>query len=400
MRIFRETRPVCARAGLLCLLVTLGAGLAGAADAPPSAKADAAGSWRVALALFPRVGEAALAETTAQDFSLAKARSLAASAANDALSSTFPSLVQRVLSPLPDRRAEPGKPLATAFADLSGVAAKGGAATAPFIDLAAQKSPAASVETPGDQPDALVENSGWDGLVAGFFTLAGEQIDCRVLLFESGMTAVSRVLTWRGEIASLDRFAETMLPSIVSWIAGKDLGVVDIMPQPGNGPPLALALDSEAGKGILKGSRLYCEAEGDFSLRAERIGFEPRSIEIRGARPGNYRKEFVSLTPAAAKLSEVPLADAGSILGWKESDLFRRSEKSYRSALGRFVVSVPLTAIAFGVFFSYSEAYARGAASDAAYYASGACAAAAAGLSVCFLVESAIGLVNVLNASK
>jgi len=402
MRIFRETRPVCARAGLLCLLVTLGAGLAGAADLPASAKAGATGSWRVALALFSRVGEAALAETASQDFSLEKARSLAASAVNDALASTFPGLVKKALSPLPDRLAEPGKPLEAVFADLSRAAAKGEAAAAPFIDLAAQKSPATSGEAPGDQPGSPAEDSGWDGLVCGFFSRAGEEIDCRVLLFESGMTTVSRSLSWRGEIGDLDRFAEAMLPGIVSWIAGKELGVVDIMPQPENGPTLSLALESEAGEGVLKGNRLYFDAESDFRLRlrAERIGFEPRPLDIRGARPGTYRKEFVSLTRAAAQLSGVPLANAGSILDWNESDVFRRSEKRYRSALGRFVASVPLTAIAFGVFFSYSEAYARGAVSDAAYYASGAGAAAAAGLSICFLVDSAIGLINVLNASK
>jgi len=402
MRIFRETRPVCARAGLLCLLVTLGAGLAGAADLPASAKAGATGSWRVALALFSRVGEAALAETASQDFSLEKARSLAASAVNDALASTFPGLVKKALSPLPDRLAEPGKPLEAVFADLSRAAAKGEAAAAPFIDLAAQKSPATSGEAPGDQPGSPAEDSGWDGLVCGFFSRAGEEIDCRVLLFESGMTTASRSLSWRGEIGDLDRFAEAMLPGIVSWIAGKELGVVDIMPQPENGPTLSLALESEAGEGVLKGNRLYFDAESDFRLRlrAERIGFEPRPLDIRGARPGTYRKEFVSLTRAAAQLSGVPLANAGSILDWNESDVFRRSEKRYRSALGRFVASVPLTAIAFGVFFSYSEAYARGAVSDAAYYASGAGAAAAAGLSICFLVDSAIGLINVLNASK
>lgn len=401
MRIFKETRRVWTRAGLLCLLAALGAGLAGAADLPASAKAVAPGSWRVALALFPRVSAAALAETASQDFSLENARSLAASAVNDTISSTLPGLVRRALSPLPDRRADPaGKILAAVFADLPSAAGKEKAAAAPFIDLAAQKSPAASGDAPSDQPDAQAVNSGWDGLVCGFYSLAAEEIDCRVLLFEAGTTTASRALSWRGEIGSLDRFAETLLPAIASWIAGKDLGVIDIAPQPVNGPPLSLALESEAGTGILKGSRLYFEAEGDYALRAERIGFEPRSIEMSGARPGTYRKESVSLTPAAAQISAAPLANAGSILNWKESDAFRRSEKRYRSALGRFVASVPLTAIAFGVFFSYSEAYARGAVSDAAYYASGAGAAAAAGLSICFLVDSAIGLINVLKASK
>lgn len=399
MRIFRETCRNRARAGLLCLLVTFWAGNAGAADLP-SSKPAAQTPWRVALALFYKVGETMLPDAESRGFTLGDARSMAAAASADALSATLPSLVQSALAPLPDRETASGKMMtSTAFAEFSDAAAKGKTA-APFVDLRVGETLAGDAESPKAQADAPAAKSAWEGLVCGFFALAGETIDCRVLLFDAGSTAASRVLSWRGEISGLDGFAGTLLPAIASWVAGKDLGIVDIMPQPENGAPLSLALESDDGRGYLKGSRLYAVAEGAFRLHAGRAGFASRSIEVSGAAPGSYRKVGVALEPAAAAIPATSLTDAGSLLNWKESDAFRRSETRYRSALGRFVASVPLTAIALGVFFSYGEAYARGAASDAVYYASGAGAAAAAGLSLGFLIDSAIGLVNVLRASK
>ncbi len=353
MRSFRETCRIRARAGLLCLLATLGAGKIGAADLP-SSKPAAQAPWRVALALFYKVNEAMLLDAESQGFTLGDARSMAASASADALSATLPSLVQSALAPLPDRQTASGKMrTSTAFADFSSAAAKGKTA-APFVDLrvGAAEPLAADEESPKAQADAPAAKSAWEGLVCGFFALAGETIDCRVLLFDAGATAASRVLSWRGEISGLDGFAGTLLPAIASWVAGKDLGIVDIVPQPENGAPLSLALESDDGRGYLKGSRLYAVAEGAFRLHAGRAGFASRSIEVSGAAPGSYRKVGVALEPAAAAIPPASLADAGSLLNWKESDAFRRSETRYRSALGRFVASVPLTAIALGVFFS------------------------------------------------
>lgn len=401
MRIFKEAFGARARAGLLCLLATFGAARIGAADLA-SPKGVAQSPWRVALALFYKVDAATLADTAAQGFSFDDARRAAASAsaAYDALSSTFPSLIQRALTPLPDRRAAPGKAGSTAFADFPGAAANAKAAAAPFMDIAARESLTASENAQSARADMSAGNSGWEGLVCGFYTLAGETLDCRALLFEAGTEEAVRVLSWRGEIGSLDRFAAALLPEIASWIAGQSLGIIDISPQPERGAPLSLAVESGTGRGYLKGSRLYVAAEGDFKLRAERVGFDSRTIEALDIRLGAYRKESVALEPSAPLLAAESLANAGSLLNWKESEAFRRTETRYRSALGRFVASVPLTAIALGVFFSYSEAYARGAVSDAAYYASGAGAAAAAGLSLGFLIDCAVGLVNVINASK
>lgn len=384
---------------MLCLLALCGAGMAGAADLPLSKTAQR-NPWRVALALFCEVDASTLAETEKPDFSLENARRLAASASYGALSETFPSLVRRALTPLPDRRAGTDQAAPTALVTLQGSGASGDSGTAPFEDLAMRESPEGKETAPSGQTGSSAKDAGWDGLICGFFTREGETIDCRVLLFDAGTAAANRALAWKGGVGSLDQFTAALIPAMASWVAGKDLGVIDFAAQPEKGPPLALSLESEANGAALKGSRLFIEAAGDYPVRLERAGFEPRSLKVSGARPGMYRKEIVSFTPAAIHASEVPLANAGSILDWKESDKFHRAEKRFRSSLGRFVASVPLTAIAFGVFFSYSEAYARGATSDSAYYASGAGAGAAVGLSAGFLIDCAVSLVNLINASK
>jgi hypothetical protein len=379
--------------------VAFGAGRAAAADLP-APKAAPRNPWRVALALFCKVDAATLAETEKPEFSLEHARRIAASALYGSLSGTFPSLVQSALTPLPDRRTAQDTAAPTAFTDLSATGAKGNSDSAPFVDLSAVEFPMASEASATGQIGAYAEKISWDGLVCGFFTLEGETIDCRVLLIDAGSATASRTLAWKGGIGNLDQFTAALLPAMASWVAGRDLGVIDIAAQPEKGPPLSLALEPETDRAALKGSRLFVEAAGDYLLRLERAGFEPRTLKISGVSPGIYRKEIVPFTPAAIHASVVPLANAGSILTWTESDRFHRAEKRFRSSLGRFVASVPLTAIAFGVFFSYSEAYARGAASDSTYYASGAGAVAAAGLSVGFLIDCAFSLVNVINASK
>ena len=390
-----------ARPGVLCLLAALaGAGRAGATDLAGS-KAAAPQPWTLAVALFARVDPAALAETAAPDFSFEAASAMAAAASREALSAALPNLLRQALSPLPDRRDAKAPARPVSLFDVS--AASGGPAAAPFADLARQAASAGGNDAAAGGKAEAGEKT-WNGLVAGFYSLSGEAVDCRVLLFEAGAAAPSRSLSWRGDIGALDLFAGALLPSIASWIAGSDLGVVDFLPMPESGAPLSLTMETsgQAGKmaGTVKGSRLFIAAPGDCNIRVERSGYAPRTVRISGGRLGSYRRETVALEAAAAPAAAASLAGASSILTWSERDDFNRFEKRYRSALGRFVASVPLTAIVLGVFFSYSEARARGAASDAAYYASGAGAAAAAGLSLGFAIDCAAGLADLLRVSK
>lgn len=383
--------------GVLCLLVTLGAGRVGAADLSGS-KGAAQGPWSVALALFPKVGAATLAEISAPDFTLEEAKRIAGSTSYDALSATLPRLILQALSPLPNKWASPSqKQRPVAFADLSanGEAVSG----APFVDLA-RESMAIKGENPGKEMSGSSEENAWDGLVAGFFALTGDAIECRVVVFESGMGKARRTFSWDGNIDRLEQCAESLLPGMVSWIAGQELGVVDFLPLPEKGAPLALTLESGGERAVVKGCRLFIASEGDIRIRMERVGYETRSIEIAEARPGSYRRETVTLETMGTPSSAISLATAGPVLDWKEADAFKRSEKRYRSALGRFVASIPLTALGLGVFFSYSEAYARGAVSDASYYTSGACAVAVTGVSLGFLIDCAVGLVNFLRVSR
>jgi len=242
---------------------------------------------------------------------------------------------------------------------------------------------------------------GLDGLAAGFYSLRGENLECRIVLLEKGAAIPRGVIAYRGGIASLEDMAGELLPDILAWVANRPLEIIDLRTIPASGSVLSLEGKAPSGMIQLSGSRVFIFGKGDFSIAVNRKGFKPGVFRVSEVKPGTYSAASVELVRAeTAPEPETSIAGAAGILEWKEELAFRSAGKKYQSALGRFIVSLPFSLIAAGTFYSFWEAYSRSAAAEGALYGSGAAAAVAIALSAGFIIETGFRLAEVLRVSR
>jgi hypothetical protein len=241
-----------------------------------------------------------------------------------------------------------------------------------------------------------------EGIALGFYAKEGETIFCVMLFYDKDSQKAKGSTSFSGAIDSLDAAIAGATPKILAWVAGRPLGIVDVKVLPSNAlstirlEPNSLSADIE-----IESSRLFFSRPGDIDIVVEKKGYKSSQLRLRGEMPGSYKSVQVDLLPEpGAEPAQASFADASKSLLWPDESAFRKKEKSFYSALGRFVLGVPFSAVALGTFFSYSESYSRGAASSGALYASGGAAALCLGLSVGFIIDTAIKLVDVLRASR
>ncbi len=348
-------------------------------------KNSAPSAWILGLSRFIQLPPATLAGLDAASLTLERVGELAAASAQGVLDRTFPALLASALEPLPKRAAKDrdGKPLkVTARLDQSG------------NDLRF-----AEIQTGSD---AL---KGLDALVAGFYSLVDGRIECRVLLFARGEEEAAiqpSSLSFSGTIPDLDTFAGKLLPGILAWVAGSEIGIVDVKPEPGQGVTLALE-GSPPQSGIgLEGLRVFVYEDGEYGIVLKKKGFADARRSLVSTL-GSYRSLPVTLEPLGkdgSPASGEAIFSAAEALGWTEKSRFIEAERKFSAALGRFVISIPISALALGGYFSFSEAFSRSAVSPETLSWSGAGALLSVSLSAAFIVDSALRLVDVLHASR
>ncbi len=244
---------------------------------------------------------------------------------------------------------------------------------------------------------------GLDGLAAGFYSLRGENLECRIVLLEKGAAIPRGVIAYRGGIASLEDMAGELLPDILAWVANRPLEIIDLRTIPASGSGSVLSLEGKVPAGMiqLSESRVFIFGKGDFLIAVNRKGFKPGVFHVSEFKPGTYSAASVELVRSETTPEpETSIAGAAGILEWKEESAFRSAGKKYQSALGRFIVSLPLSLIAAGTFYSFWEAYSRSAAAEGALYGSGAAAAVSIALSAGFIIETGFRLAEVLRVSR
>lgn len=351
-----------------------------------SPKNSAPSPWILGLSRFVQLPPDTLASLDAKGLTLEAAGELAATSTQGILDRTIPALLASALEPLPDRATKDrdGRPLlVTTRLNQSG------------NDLRYAEIQAGT--------EAL---KGLDGLVAGFYSLIDESIECRVLLFAKregeGVFSQPASLSFRGSIPDLDTMAEKLLPGILAWVAGREIGIVDVRPEPKQGVKVALEGSPPHTSIGIDGSRLFVYEHGEYGIVLQKKGFADARRSLVSSL-GSYRSLPVTLEPLGAEGvadSGVSIFSAAETLRWGEKSRFIEAERKFSAALGRFVISIPLSALALGGYFSFSEAYSRSAVSPQALSWSGAGAIVSISLSAAFIVDSALRLVNVLRASR
>ena len=375
-------------AGAVCLLIGLSVQSLAAQEKPafttPKVETTAnLTQWVLGVSRFYQVSPEVLAATAVPEFTVEKAREVAGKATGGPLSIALPSLLSAALPPFPHRTlalGEGGNPASIP------VSFKLDSGENNLVDIS-------------KGADAF---AAYDGIVAGFYVKQSETIACRIFFFEKGKPEPVGSKFYEGSIASLETMATEILPPLLSWVANRAVGIVDIKIQPsGGGATLELHDTAPERATTGGGKRLFVFESGDYEVSVGQKGFEPSLIQLRDLSTGSYRSISVELTSSKTLTpAGDSFASATDALKWKEESVFRSAEKKYRSAMGRFVLSVPFSAIAIGAFFSYLEAYSRAAASQGALYASGGITALCLSLNVGFIIDTAIKLVDVLHASR
>lgn len=328
--------------------------------------------WILGVAQFHQVLSEALSETASPEFGFAQAAELAGRSTGGVLSVTLPALLFSALKPLPGRPS-----VKTAL--------QARTADAPFADARKGK-------------EAFV---GLDGLILGFYTFKDEIVECRILFYEKESETRQGTFFYKGTIATLENLRSAALPAIMNWVATREVGVVDIATRPTSGATLSVKATPSEGAIALDGTRIFVYEKGNYTIVVRQSGFEDGFCEIADFEPDSYTSIVIDMKPAVgAALPEASIINAADRLKWAEKSSFLKAEKGFSSALGRFVLSLPLSAIAIGTFYSFYEAYSRGAASETALYVSGAAAAVSMSLSVGFIIDSAVRLVDVLDVSR
>jgi len=372
--------------GLFALLL-LAPEMANAATPLSKTASPAKKEWVLGISRFSQTSPERLGAFSDLNPALAELSALASADKEGGLSISLPSLLVAGLSPLPPRFDESPEGQTTVSLLKNGEDGS-------LINLKTLKN-GSNWKTP--------ELSSLDGFISGLYSLRGNNLAVTVFCYENGQDNPVSSVEFSGEISSFESFAETVLPGILSWVALKQLGLIDV----GTAPPGASLTDKSeepAGKGhIIDKSRIFIFDKAGFSVGISKNGYMDSALTIDGAKMfGKHTTLRVELIPSAGKVS--PAADWASgspeSLNWKDKPEFIQKEKRFYSALGRFVISLPFSVISAGTFFLYSEAYSRAVASSGAVYTSGAVMTACVSVSAGFIVDSVIRFIQVLQASR
>jgi hypothetical protein len=141
----------------------------------------------------------------------------------------------------------------------------------------------------------------------------------------------------------------------------------------------------------IAGSRIFIERGKTASIEVGKEGYLGTTVSL----PADEAKTYVQvgvvlrLDPAKPK-AEIPdiLSGAGLAVGWETKKEYRRESEGFENALGRLLISIPLSALSLGGFFLSYESYTRLGTGSTTLYAGAALAGAS-------LVATALCIVDV-----
>ncbi len=240
---------------------------------------------------------------------------------------------------------------------------------------------------------------GLGGYVAGLYSQTPKGLEMLLLYYEKGSAEPAAYYRKDSAIDELERLNEIFLARIVSWISGRNLSVFDLETKVFGevsivGPP------GEDASYFVQGSRIFLFTTGShvFTITAE--GYEDTELEVVNPAPFTYGQIQAPMRRLAGPVPAEDFRESSKVLEWKEEEAFKKAKTRFSAALGRFLVSLPVSALSVGNFASVQEAYLRYAKPESAYYGSGAFAGFSIALSLGFSVDTIIALVDLLRLSR
>jgi len=337
-------------------------------------------TWTLGMGLFFPLAENERQGLEARLPSLEECSALALERGEGGLSSAIPLLLSRIVEPLPSRDIQGDKE------PTSGIRQsvfKRKSKDEALFDIRSDK----------EAIQAL------DAYVLGFYANTSRGIDCILLYFEKDQPLAVNSAAASLENMELDQIPQLFVSRILSWVRGMPLSVYDVE---ASAPPTLLLTPADLASGLwdIEGSRIFALGTGVAALTLRVPGYETKRLEISNNESYIYKKIIPSLVKLSPSTDSLNPGHYAQTLEWREESAFIKADSRFRSALGRFILSLPISFLATGQFLSTQEAYSRSARPAWAFYASGGFAGVSLGLSLGLAVDSILALVDMMGLSR
>ena len=240
-------------------------------------------------------------------------------------------------------------------------------------------------------------------MIFGLFSHSGGSITVDLYLVSAAEERAEKLGTYEGSIGDLDgsrkAFSGILLPRfsnharrIIDFNLSPQ-GAAIVIPDGGTG---------ESPAALLVGQRLFLYTDEAIEVEIGRRGFITKRVIVQQTLDDVYNIVQVQLSPdpVSSSSASLDLVAASAQIEWKsEKDFFGGSAR-FSSSLGRFVLSLPVTAIALGVFFLGYEGYSRSAITEKGLLLRGGAAVLSLGFSIGFAVETGIDLARLVSVAK
>jgi hypothetical protein len=226
-----------------------------------------------------------------------------------------------------------------------------------------------------------------DLVLAGLFFRDGEQFSASLYLASKGKEEAYLLGSMEGAISRLEEFAPALGPLALLAVSNRDILIRDLRTNPRTSS-LSASKDSSV---EIAGSRIFIERGKTASIEIGSEGYLSMSISLPADEGKTYAQveALLRLDPAKPKAA-IPdiLSGAGRAVGWETKKEYQRENKGFENALGRLLISIPVSALSLGGFFLSYESYTRLGTGSTTLYAGAALAGAS-------LVATALCIVDV-----
>jgi hypothetical protein len=246
-------------------------------------------------------------------------------------------------------------------------------------------------------------------LVLGVYSSREGQMTVTLYLVSAGKDDAEKLGSFTGSYADLDGYKKAFSRILIPRFSNHAARIIDfaVSPQGASleftaGQGAAGAKGDKKDKALFVGSRLFLYDDSSYEVTISRKGYIQRTVSVPTALGDIYDSIQINLLPdpLLAASPGLDLKAASAQLNWKDAQDFADSSKQFSAALGRLVVSIPVTALALGFFYVGYEGYSRSAVSETGLLLRGGAAVLSAGFTIGFVVDTGIRLVRLISTAR
>ena len=240
-------------------------------------------------------------------------------------------------------------------------------------------------------------------IVFGLYSQSNGLITADLYLVSAEKDNAEKLGTYSGSVADLDASRKAYSGFLIPRFSNSARRIIDFIVTPqGATISLPVKTDSVSKTALLLDGRLFIYGDQTVEVSIERKGYVTQRVLMPQSLDDVY--SIIQIVLAADSAPGVPAAvdlkEATSRLDWKDGKDYPTHTARFSSAMGRLVISLPVTALALGVFFLGYEGYSRSAITTSELILRGGFAVLSVGLSIGFAVDTGIGLAGLIAVAQ